>query len=412
MSCEEPTGPDACLEVKRERIRYFTGRHMTARDFTDGDDYHRSMRYLHNRALHGWGITCGLTVDPHHDPRCRGCRVIVRCGFALDCCGREVVVPKDVVSGPLDWDARPTSDHVALLALRYRETLVEKVPVLYSDEACGTPPMEYGRVREGYALSWHWIPRGDLPAWGWVTAAGCNPDEGDKKPEDGSGKRPRPCGGAHDGCCLDPVCPKEHVVPLAVIDLAGPQELVDTGRIDVSGRRSVAPGREHLTHICGINWEHGGLVRWRTLSELRVRFDRPILPAERPRTPGPRGINERTFVVQYGEQLDDRPTEDLDFVEYSERPSLSEDRQTAIYRILRPARYRNHVIHITLRCDFILDCERRPVDGDHLAGELPSGNGLPGGTFESWFRVVDDEDYDRLMKESESDTAANQKESV
>ena len=407
MRCDETTGPDACLDLKRERIRYFTGRHMTARDFTDGDDYHRSMRYLHNRALHGWGIACGLTVESHPEPKCRPCRVIVRCGLALDCCGREVVVPKDVVSDPLDWDARTTTDHVALLALTYSETLVEKVPVLYSPDACGAPPMEHGRIREGYALSWHWVMRDRLPEWGWVTPAGCGPEETD---DDGK-EPPRHCGDAGERCCLDPDCPKDNVVPLAVIDLAGPEELSMTGRIDVTGRRSVAQARDHLTHICDTNWEHGGLMTVSELAELRVRFDRPILPPEHPSRPGPRGINERTFVVQYGEQLDDRPTEDLDFVEYAARPSLDDDRRTAVYKILRPAKYRNHVIHVTLRCDFILDCERRPVDGDHLAGELPTGNGIPGGTFESWFRVVDDDDYDRITKASGSSYTTGQKES-
>jgi hypothetical protein len=42
---------------------------------------------------------------------------------------------------------------------------------------------------------------------------------------------------------------------------------------------------------------------------------------------------------------------------------------------------------VTLLCDFILDCHGNPVDGDHLRGRLPSGNGTPGGVFRSWFAV-------------------------
>ena len=45
-------------------------------------------------------------------------------------------------------------------------------------------------------------------------------------------------------------------------------------------------------------------------------------------------------------------------------------------------------VYVTLKCDFILDCHGNPVSGPHLRGRLPSGNGRPGGTFESWFRVV------------------------
>ena len=40
--------------------------------------------------------------------------------------------------------------------------------------------------------------------------------------------------------------------------------------------------------------------------------------------------------------------------------------------------------------DFILDCHHRPVDGGHLAGKTPTGNGTAGGNFESWFIVRDD----------------------
>jgi hypothetical protein len=142
-----------------------------------------------------------------------------------------------------------------------------------------------------------------------------------------------------------------------------------------------------------------------------VRFDGPLLPAERPKRPGPRGINERTFVVQYGEQRDDRQMEDLDFVEYARAPYLSPDGRSAIYEIRKPATYRSHIVHVTLRCDFLLDCRRRPVDGEHLGGALPSGNGTPGGTFESWFHVVDDDDYDRLMAESDADERTGAQES-
>jgi hypothetical protein len=44
-------------------------------------------------------------------------------------------------------------------------------------------------------------------------------------------------------------------------------------------------------------------------------------------------------------------------------------------------------IVLRLACDFIIDRRGVPVSGAHLAGRLPSGNGVPGGTFESWFRV-------------------------
>jgi hypothetical protein len=45
------------------------------------------------------------------------------------------------------------------------------------------------------------------------------------------------------------------------------------------------------------------------------------------------------------------------------------------------------MVYVTLKCDFILDCHNNPVDGDFLGARFPTGNGVPGGIFESWFRV-------------------------
>lgn len=407
MKCDEEAGSGGCEDLMVERIRYFTGRHMTARDFRDADAYHRSFRHLHNRVLHGWGIACGLEVDPHWRPECRKDRLVVRCGLALDCCGREIVVPGDVVTPPMPWDDRPKAADtesgplVLLLCLKYREVLGERVPVLYSAQACSNPRMEDGRIRECSELCWHWVRRDELGQYGWMASDPCPPKEDEKprpqEPEPPAGEVACPDEGpTGQRCCLVPDCPSDHCVPLAIIlpkaqDTERPQYDIDT-----AGRRSLAHAREHLTHICWISWPHGGVVKASELRSLSVRFDRALRPSENPLIPGPRGINERTFVVQYGQQLEDRQMEDLDFVEYVKPPYLMKDRQTAVYEIHKPLTYRSHVLHVTLRCDFIVDCHGNPIDGDHLRGRRPTGNGVPGGTFESWFRVVDDAEYDRI----------------
>jgi hypothetical protein len=128
---------------------------------------------------------------------------------------------------------------------------------------------------------------------------------------------------------------------------------------------------------------------------LEVSFDRKLQPAEGEAT----GVNPFTFVVQYG-----GVQQDLEFLPYAEdgRPDLADDCR-AVYPIDpdyittdRPAdrkQYDRHsivgsVVYVTLKCDFILDCHGNPVDGDFLRGLLPTGDGVPGGVFESWFRVV------------------------
>lgn len=404
MSCDEDNESGACQDLMTERIRYFTGRHMTARDFRDGDAYHRSYRHLHNRILHGWGIACGLDVRLHPRPECRPDRVVIGCGMALDCCGREIVVRRDVVAAPMPWAERPkTADNVTpdpayvlLLCLQYTETPTEKVPVLYSRKACSDPTMEDGRIREGYRLCWRWVRREDLGTYGWHTPDTCAPAD-DPPPYPRPGPE-HPAEPPHEepGCCLDPECPLDHCVPLAVIVAPRREEMDDQEDIDTSGRRSIVQAREHLTHVCWTSWTHGGVVRSRDLDTLKVRFDRPLAVESPSATdPGPRGINERTFVVQWGEQ-----DEDLDFVEYRRPPYLTSDHRTAVYEIHdSPRKLEGHVIHVTLRCDFIVDGYGNPVDGDHLRGRLPTGNGLPGGTFESWFTVVSDADYDQYMQQ-------------
>src|SRR5262249_41476107 len=61
--------------------------------------------------------------------------------------------------------------------------------------------------------------------------------------------------------------------------------------------------------------------------------------------------------------------------------------------------HRAFELFITLRCNVVLDCHGAPVDGDLLARlgqdgstyyvDAPTGDGVPGGTFESWIRVRD-----------------------
>jgi hypothetical protein len=389
MKCDEETGSGGCGNLMLDRIRYFTGRHMTARDFRDADAYHRTMRHLHNRVLHGWGVACGLEVTVHPRPECG---VIIRCGLAIDCCGREIVVRK-AVSQRIPWDEWPKTqagdsrdnDYVLLLCLEYCEVLTEKVPVLYSTEACSSASYEEGRIRESYAFRWHAVKEADLENYGWRTPKGCPPDE---HTEPSAKPIPQPCDDDATTCCLDPQCPPHHCVALVVMrgDETDP-------KVDSEGRRSVAQAQEHLSHVCWISWPHGGFMKVSDFGKLSVRFDRMLAKPHDALPTGPIGINERTFVVQYGQQR-----EDLDFVMYTQVPHMLADRRTAVFEVFQPHEYVGDTIHVTLRCDFIVDCHDNPVDGDHLRGRLPSGNGMAGGIFESWFRVVNDDDYYRLTQ--------------
>ncbi len=64
------------------RSNYYTGKLLTERDFSGEQRYHTDKLRLHNMALHGWGLVCGLTVEPH--PVCPQLRIVIEPGLGID----------------------------------------------------------------------------------------------------------------------------------------------------------------------------------------------------------------------------------------------------------------------------------------------------------------------------------------
>jgi hypothetical protein len=101
------------------RVNFFDGMLLTAADLAVEQQYHREMRYLHNR-LHGFGTVSGLEVSVG-----RG-RVRVEPGLAIDRCGREIVV-----TSPLTLRLEPPGQArrwVRDVVIRWHETPAEPVP--------------------------------------------------------------------------------------------------------------------------------------------------------------------------------------------------------------------------------------------------------------------------------------------
>jgi hypothetical protein len=74
------------------RPRFFEGQLLTSDDLQALGDYGRRKDRLHNRYLVGSGVVCGLeVVCSCAHPR----SVLVRAGYALDCCGNDIVVVCD-----------------------------------------------------------------------------------------------------------------------------------------------------------------------------------------------------------------------------------------------------------------------------------------------------------------------------
>jgi hypothetical protein len=386
---------------------------MVARDFQGEQDYFLSRHQLHNRLFHDWGIVCGLEVRPHNDPDCDDNWVTVCSGIAIDCRGRELILEKKKAvkiwdppdpkkEGGSESDSSTDAEESEppplpgpfLLYLRYGEEEIEPVPVLYAEEGCDPTQKEANRVREVARLevcAWH-----DVENTGWRMPGGEKPST-PRCQDDCPGPVPGPV-----GVCLEPQCPTWDMVPLAVIQPRRVEGgyVIEAEDIDTLGQCRLPVPKEFLTHIVETNWSHGGEV---TLSHLRapveeggmggrleVRFDRELFQAE----DGSNTINEFTFVAQYA-----GASQAVEFLAYERQhpPDLGEtDKCVAVFTIDPDHFYdrrrdlTNTIIYVTLRCDFILDCHELPVDGNHLRGRLPSGNGYQGGIFESWFRVNPD----------------------
>ena len=363
-----------------ERMRWFTGRFVTARDLIDEQQYMMQRRWLANRLLHGEGVLCGLDVLPHERADCAATTVWIEPGIALDCRGRELINGcRQCVTWPAAAEpgCEPPEHEEKLLVIRYAEEAVD--PQYAVLDTCTTKVgKEPTRIRE--LVCWQLADREELPHC-WPGDHRHIHDDCDDGPE------------RHRGC-LEPYCPCGGWVPLAILTRH------EGGPIQISGHLSARlPAAGYLTKICAINWKHGGELELDELIErrgrLEVDFDRPLREAHGDAT----GINQFTFRVQYG-----GTERNLEFLPSDEDPVLI-DRTKAVFTIDPELWDRNHrprppnrrgtwrpglqgqFVLVTLLCDFILDCHGHPVDGDHLRGRLPSGNGTPGGVFRSWFTV-------------------------
>ena len=76
-----------------QRNRYFYGKLLTVRDFEDEQAYMNGKRHLLNRTLHGYGIVCGFRDIGVKEQDGNLSLIFVDGGFAIDGCGREIVVP-------------------------------------------------------------------------------------------------------------------------------------------------------------------------------------------------------------------------------------------------------------------------------------------------------------------------------
>ncbi|MBP2328882.1 hypothetical protein JOF56_009267 [Kibdelosporangium banguiense] len=307
-----------------ERNRYFTGKAMAARDFAADPDYLLGVHRAHNRLCHGWGVLDGLTVTVDQTTtRC----VRVAPGVALDRNGREVIVSTGL-SATVDLYALP-----ALLCVQYAEDEIEPVPPVSVASADATAS-EYNRVRENPKTTWIT----DTARWQQIVT--------DDR--------------------ADLTCDELDLIPLAVVRSNGQSFVVQPVR-----RPLFSPSR--LTRISSVNWQHD---RTSPLRDLTVTFDRRLHATAH-------GVSANTFLVYSAEHPFADRTRLL--CPQGMEPVLDENRTVVTYPV-SPVPV-GHWVYVSLLCDFLTDENGSQIDGSHLGGRLPTGNGVPGGVFDSWFQV-------------------------
>lgn len=126
-----------------EKNNYFYGKLMTVRDFVLEQQYVNDKRWLINNLLFGSGTVCGLNVSS------TGTNVFVESGFAIDRCGREIILPDDVSLTLADKD-KPLPGNKKAIYISYKECPKERVRAQTAstcDEVCAN-----NRIEESYDI--------------------------------------------------------------------------------------------------------------------------------------------------------------------------------------------------------------------------------------------------------------------
>lgn len=402
------------------RSYFYTGKLLTEGDLNRDQRYLMDKLRLHQVALHGWGVVCGLTVRPHSE--CAD-RFVVTPGLAIDDCGREVrllsecvtLFPKPVKPAPdpcppdpCDEDDREEHPHkhhsqTYYVCIRFNECQEDFMPVVF-DDCCGTTKKP-NRVCECATVELLLEPPACLKDI--HERCGCRQENCHKMWEE----FPKNCPPVNEVCCI----------PLAVIRDYTYCEPLHERMIDNS-IRPVLRSTEHLdrlihclidklphlerrlTHITQFNWDHDGeygpgeFIREFVGSEesprgLEIQFDGRVQH---------KGLNNRTFQATIVREPHG-PHEARRVEIAPGRVIRSEDGHRCTLHIDHEFA-RHHLsdhsfdLYISLRCDKVVDERGLAVDGELLAGRLedeerdyvikhPTGNGIPGGLFESWIRI-------------------------
>ena len=390
QSCE----CEVCKVPYFERNNYFHGKLLSARDLKAEQEYFNEKRWLINRMILGWGIVCGLEVCLEH-----GC-LVVKPGLALDCCGRELLVcgrealhPNKIAealgvelgaySQPIPW----------ALCLEYRECKSEPVKL---PSSCNQTELgqEYNRIRDEYRLSIRHLK--------------------DACPEDHS-----------DDCC--PYDDLEHAPSIHKVLVERSHRCPKCKECEcvllVTGTLEIKPGQAlqihlaedfwkyrrivytnpalaglvrcfhpRLAHITEINWKPGthydvdDFLYLLTKEHLKVTFDQPM---NQHTVTNPRSLRLSLFIsigdgscpVQYLIPVEHIEYDGNRAVYYFDSECIEHELRMSCKKLNKAAE-----VELVLHGCMVLDKKGRALDAE-LIGDFPTGNGVEGGEFITYFTV-------------------------
>ena len=395
MQHYEPTQPhqcDVCKVPYFERNNYFHGKLLSPRDLKAEQDYFNEKRWLINRMILGWGIVCGLEVTWENS-----CLFITP-GMALDCCGHELLVcerqslhSNKIAEAVGGRDPYASSDPVRwALCLEYHECKSESVRI---SNSCDNERGEYNRIRDHYRLV---IKPFD---------EACPADQNDDNcpfPGLDQGKSIHEALVEKSGEC--PKCRECQCVLLATgtVEMNGQEPRIVLDRDYWKYRRLVYTNQrlaglinclhKDLAHITEINWNPNGrydtaeFLDLLTRKHLEITFDRPL----RHHTV----TDPRSFRLSIYVPLDDGscpvhlliPVERIEYydnkaVYYFDHDCIEHQLRRECNRLKKPAE-----VELILHGSMVLDKKGRALDAE-LIEKLPTGNGVEGGEFITYFTV-------------------------
>jgi hypothetical protein len=398
------------------RNRYFYGKLLDVLHFDLEQTYMNRKRWLLNRLAVGSGVLCGLSVTPSGD----GSGVVVAPGVAIDPLGREIVVPvpsqKVDPHQPTDGCGKPfgdpVSETVVTVCLAYHECESEPVPAMVCD-CDGQSGCQASSIRERYML----LVQAQAPP---TIDVSCQIPDLYQVPKEGPGLKisypalvdrvDAPCPDPSGSCVAvaQVTVPAEgEAITEAMIDM-NPRPIVYSNELlfemlsclaeqSGGGGGGPPPKPPDLTHVSKISWPHDGtLSQSKFLAGLEVTFDRPVTIA--PSTPRTWFLVSLEFPVALESSANSpflrhsiavvRVLEGQAGLDPSGlKASFVPDPQTSELLKSVSSPEKKPLVRVLVSCDFLLDEKGLAVDGDFLGGTLDSGDGVAGGTFESWFTL-------------------------